>query len=195
MPMKPHFTFALIFIFLLNACGGIPLRSIPKLVNLQNDLLKSNPADFMLAVQTDDRMVPPPDAVPTLILKIEPTNPGAFVPMDKQLPMEFTIETAGTLGLSPPPAGRKWLIYRLSPASQTELSGIQQTFNTLKEENRGATLGVGIAQDGIAAREPAFAGTLWDSWLQLSRKDGFFELWSGTIGDLLALSQRNHAVK
>lgn len=185
----------LLFIGLLQACGGIPLTSLPQLIGLQNDLLKADPAEFMLAIQTDDRLVPPPDAVPTLILKIDPAKPGAFEPVDKQLPMEFTIAAAGTLGLSAPAAGRKWLVYRLSRSSQTELKDLQSHFKTLKKDYRGATLGVGIAQDGIAAKDPALAGTVWDSWLQLSRKDGFFELWSGTVGDLLAQAQHPAGVK
>lgn len=181
--------FMLIVTGLLHACGGIPLTSLPKLISLQNDLLVAEPAEFMLAIETDNRLVPPEDATPTLILKIDPAEPGTFQPVDKQLPMQFTTAAVGILGLAPPPPGRKWLIYRLNQSSQAELKALQHRFKNLNKDKRAATLSVGIAQDGIAAKDPAFAETQWNSWLQLTRKDGFFELWSGTIADLLEQSQ------
>jgi hypothetical protein len=44
---------------------------------------------------------------------------------------------------------------------------------------------VGIFQEGVAAKDPALVNTRWDSWLQTSRREGFFELWSGSIAELL----------
>jgi hypothetical protein len=44
---------------------------------------------------------------------------------------------------------------------------------------------VGISQEGVAPTDPALANTRWESWLQTSRREGFFELWSGTVAALL----------
>jgi hypothetical protein len=42
----------------MTACGGIPLRSLPRLMQMQNDVLGMNPAEFMVALQVDARLVP-----------------------------------------------------------------------------------------------------------------------------------------
>ena len=56
---------------LLAACGGIPLRSIPRLMQLQTALLEASPAELMLAIQVDARLVPPAGAVPVMHLMIQ----------------------------------------------------------------------------------------------------------------------------
>lgn len=170
---------------ILSACAGIPLRSLPRLMKLQDRLLEANPAEFSLAVQVDQRMVPPADAVPQLVLVVRPSEPGAFESIEKKLPMRFTIATTNALGLSAPAGERRWLIYTLPPESQAELVGVQNHFKRIRTQARGVVLGVGIAQDGIASRDPALARTRWESWLQTSRQEGFFEIWSGSIADLL----------
>jgi hypothetical protein len=179
--------FALALAALLAACGGIPLRSVPQLVSLQGKLLDANPAEFMLAVQADARMTPKPDQVPKLKIAIKPKEPGAFEAIDKELPMRLAI--VGSMeGLPPASAGRRWFIYNFSPESQAELSRIQASFKRLRDEMKGkggGSVSIGISQEGIAARDPALADTRWESWLRVSRADGFFEIWSGTVADLL----------
>jgi len=175
----------------LASCGGIPIRSMPRLLGLQEEIVTLKPSDFMLAIQVDQRLAPPKDASPTLELTIRPTEPSAFTPVDKHLPMDFAIAEANGLGLPNPPAGRKWLIYRLTSASQTELSRLQAYFIGLKAQHQSGTLGVGIAQDGIAVRDPQLADTRWESWLRTSPLDGYFELWSGTVADLLRLADKS----
>jgi hypothetical protein len=177
----------------LAACTGIPLRSMPRLLNLQSALLKSDPADLMLAVQTDARMVPPAAATPQLIVKITPADPAAFKPVDKTLPMKMVSPSAAPLGLPAAGRGRRWLLYSLPPESQRELAGLRDMVRQMRADNtqaKRATLSVGIAQEGIAARDPSFADTEWDSWLQVSRDEGFFQLWSGTVADLLKAGRR-----
>lgn len=173
---------------LLAACGGIPLRSLPRLLQLQDTLLEADPAQFMLAIQVDRRMSPPPGAVPYLQLSVRPKEPGAFEPIDKRLPMQWTDQSASALGLAAPAAGRRWLIYSFPPESQAELSRIQDHFKRIqahRSDKRGGSLSVGIAQEGVAVNDPALANSRWESWFQTSRRDGFFELWSGTVGSLL----------
>jgi hypothetical protein len=183
--MKTRLPAFLLLCALTAACGGIPLRSLPRLMALQNDVLNANPTEFMLAIQVDTRMVPPSGAVPALKLIIRPANTGDFAPIDETLPMCFTATKTGTLGLPAPPGGRQWLVYSLPAESQNELLRIQGYFKGLRQQQHGATLGLGIAQDGLAARDPALAGTRWESWLQTSVAVGFFELWSGSVADLL----------
>ena len=173
----------------LGACSGIPLRALPRLLNLQRQLLILDPAEFVVAIQVDTRMTPPPGAVPTLQLAIRPSEPGAFEAVDKRLAMHFTSATTGAFGLQPPPAGRRWLIYSLPPESQTELRRLQGRFRQLQspsgDTKRGASVSIGIAQDGMAAGASALAGTRWETWLRTSTLEGFYEVWSGTTGDLL----------
>lgn len=173
---------------MLVACGGIPLRSLPRLIQLQSGLLEANPAEFMLAIQVDKRMLPPPGAVPLLQLAIRPARAGAFDAIERKLPMRFAIASANALGLATPTADRRWLVYSLAPESQAELLRIQSYFKRIRaqEHERGrGSISVGIAQEGLAARDPALIDTRWESWLQTSRQAGFFELWSGSIADLL----------
>jgi hypothetical protein len=68
---------------------------------------------------------------------------------------------------------------------------LQAYFKGLKGQHQDGTLGVGIAQDGIAVRNPQLADTRWESWLRTSPLDGFVELWSGTVTDLLSLAGKN----
>ena len=173
---------------LVAACSGIPLRSLPRLMKLQEQLLEANPAEFMLAVQVDARMTPPPGASPVLEIAIRPAQPGAFEPIDKRLPMRMTTASVNALGLATPRADRRWLIYSLAPESQAELQRIRSHIKRVQAQagdKRGGTVAVGVSQAGLALRDPALAATRWESWLQTSREDGFFELWSGTLGDLL----------
>lgn len=189
--MKIRLALVLMLVNFISACGGIPLHSIPKLIRLQSDLLVADPAEFMLAIQTDERMTPPPDSPPKLILSIKPAESGAFQAIDKQLPMHFSIATSNKLGLPTPSAKRKWLIYSLTGESQKQLTAIQTYFKNLQQQKLGGSLSVGIAQEGVAVKEPAFADSEWQSWLRLSQQDGFFELWSGTIADLLKQAKAN----
>lgn len=193
-PMKSFLISVFLAAFVIG-CGGIPLRSMPRLIKLQDDLLDMSPSEFMVAIQVDARMTPPPGAAPVLHLSIHPPETGAFEPIDKKLPMQFAVASANNLGLAPPPADRRWLIYSFSPESQSELALVQSAIKQLHTKQtgkRGGRIAVGIAQEGIAVRDPAFVNTRWESWLQTSRREGFFELWSGTVGELLkrAKSQR-----
>jgi hypothetical protein len=174
------------------ACSGIPISSIPRLIKLQGQLLDANPGEFMFAVQLDARMAPPSGAVPRIELAIRPAQPGAFEVVDEKIPMRLTVAPGATLGLEAPEAGRTWLIYSLPPESQATLTRIQATFKRLQTErdkNKGGSVTIGIAQDGLAARDPKFNDTRWESWLQMSRQDGFFKIWSGTVGDLLKAAE------
>lgn len=176
---------------LTSACSGVPLRSIPKLINLQHEILTADPADFMVAIQTDENMVPPKEASPSLILKISPRQAGDFDRLENNIPMQFTIVSANTMGLEAPPAKRKWLIYRLPEKSQADLIAIQQHIKRLQAQGKtrnGVNIAMGIAQEGVAVRDPAFSKTKWDSWIQVSRQQGFYELWSGSIAELLKQS-------
>jgi hypothetical protein len=42
---------------LLAGCSGVPLRSIPKLLQLNSQLLEANPAEVIVALQVDARLV------------------------------------------------------------------------------------------------------------------------------------------
>lgn len=189
------YLFVLLVFCLLAGCSGIPLASLPNLFRFQNSLLDLDPAEFMLAVQVDSEMVPPPDAVPMLQLAVQPSEAGAFEPVNKELPMHLSVTAANTLGLPTPSQSRRWLIYSLTPESQVEVSQIQNDFKRMQNRKSGGSLSLGIKQEGIATKDPALADSRWESWLQISAEEGFFELWSGTLGDLLKLGENNESGK
>jgi hypothetical protein len=188
--------FTLSAFVLLSGCGGIPLTSIPRLFKLQDQLLTLNPAEFMVAIQADSRMLPPVGGVPTLNIAIQPKNVGDFAPVDKKIPMQLALSNGPSLGLDRPLAGRRWLVYSFPAASQAELAAVQASFKRIKAENDakgskgGGSLTVGIAQENVAMTDAALDSTRWESWLQTSAKEGFFELWSGTVKDIKAQAKQ-----
>ena len=171
---------------LLAGCAGIPLSAMPRLMSLQNQLLDLDPAQFMVAIQTDSRM-PTPSAVPVFELAIRPREPGMFEPVDKKLPMRAAPFPGGSRGLEPASAGRRWMVYSIPPASQAELAAVQSYFRKLQGEKPkgGGSVAIGISQAGMAATDPALADTKWESWLQTSHREGFYEIWSGPVSTLL----------
>ena len=176
---------------LLAACSGVPLRSIPKLLQLNSQLLEANPAEFMVALQVDARLVPPPGAVPLLIIKVTPSDPAAFAAVDKKLPLHVAVANAATMGLDVPPVGRRWLVYSMPASTQAELQAIQATIRKAKADptrKSGGTLSMGVEQDSLAnaVTDPALVNTRWETWLQTNKTDGFFEVWSGTAAQLQA---------
>jgi hypothetical protein len=192
--MKRLMTFACLTatLFFLAGCGGIPLRSVPRLLQLQSQLLQANPAEFMVALQVDARLVPPPGAVPLLVIKVTPGVPGAFTPIDKKLALQLAVASGATQGLDAPPAGRRWLLYSLPAATQAELRQIQATIQRARAAAQSGNLSLGVEQDSMAAAvtDPILASTRWDTWLQTRQRDGFFEAWSGTPAQLKKLAEK-----
>ncbi len=175
----------------LSACMGIPISSIPKLYSLQSQLLDSNPADFMLAVQIDAKMSPPTGAAPVLQIKITPEKAGAFAPIDKNIVLRAVANEPSRYRLPEAGRARRWLIYALPPEAQAELAQTQAMFRTLRAQKQAGdtsknTVYLGIAFEQLAVDNPQFAATRFETWIQASAKDGFFEMWSGTVGDVFA---------
>jgi hypothetical protein len=176
----------LALIALLAACGGVPLRSLPRLLQMSGAVLDASPAEVMVALQVDVRLAPPATAVPLLIIKVTPRDAGAFAPIDKKLPLQVAVTSASTLGLEAPPLGRRWLVYSLPAATQTELQRIQATMRQAKANGIAGSLGMGVEQESLALAitDPVLAETRWETWLQMKKAEGFFEVWSGTPAQL-----------
>lgn len=175
----------------LTGCSGVPIRSLPRLMQMQTDVLDMQPAEFMVALQVDQRLVPPAGAVPLLVIKVVPREAGAFEPVDKKLPLQLVVASQSTLGLDAPPAGRRWLIYSLPATTQAELLRIQvfiRQARAMPNNRGGGSLSVGVEQDSLAVTEPALVNTRWDTWLQTKQRDGFFEVWTGTPAQLQKLA-------
>lgn len=174
----------------LAACGGIPLRSLPRLMQLSGQMLDANPAHFMVALQVDARLTPPAGAVPYLVLKLTPKVAGAFEPVDKQLPLAVSSTGGATLGLDAPGPGRRWLVYSLPPATQAELQKVQAMVKLAQAQpghQRGGSLAMGVEQNDLAVADPALARTRWSTWMQVKQSEGFFEVWNGTPEEILKL--------
>jgi hypothetical protein len=177
----------------LAACGGIPLRSLPRLAQLSGQMLAANPAHFMVALQVDARLTPPAGAVPYLLLKLTPKVAGAFEPVDKKLPLAMSSTGGATLGLDAPGPGRRWLVYSLPPATQVELQRIQATVRLAQTQpgyQRGGSLAMGVEQNELAVADPALARTKWSTWMQVKQSEGFFEVWNGTPEDIRRLAEK-----
>lgn len=171
----------------LTACGGIPLTSLPRLARLSGELLEADPAQFLVALQVDARVVPPPGAVPLLHILLKPRTEGAFAPVDRKLPLAMTTSSTALLGLDAPGPGRRWLVYSLPPATQAELQRVQATVKQAQAQpgyQRGGTLAIGIEQKDLAVADPALANTAWSTWMMVRRSEGYFEVWSGTFNDV-----------
>ena len=176
----------------LAACGGIPLTSLPRLAQLSGQLLEADPAQFMVALQVDARVVPPPGAVPLLHIQLKPKVEGAFAPVDRQLPLAMTTATSATLGLDAPGPGRRWLVYSLPPATQAELKQVQATVKQAQAQpgyQRGGTLALGVEQKDLAVTDPSLARTKWSTWMQVKQSEGFFEVWNGTPEEIRRLAE------
>lgn len=176
---------------LMAGCGGIPLRSLPRLARLSKQLLDADPAEFGIAVQLDVRMAPPPQAHPWLLLKLTPRKAGSFDPVDARLPLRAGPPSGGLQGLDPAPRGRRWLVYSLPPETQAELRRVQAQIRQARPspgEDRGGSLSIGIEQNDLATAmaDPALVNTSWQTWVQTHRSEGFFMLWEGTPAQLLA---------
>jgi hypothetical protein len=181
---------SLVLIALLAACSGVPLRSLPRLLQMSGALMEASPAEVMVAMQVDARLAPPATAVPMLIVKVAPREPGAFPPIDKKLPLQVAVASASTLGLDAPALGRRWLIYSMPAATQAELLHIQATMRQAKANGTGGSIGLGVEQESLAAAitDPVLSETRWETWLQMKKLDGFFEVWSGTPAQLQKLA-------
>lgn len=184
-----RFFYTLFLCVMLAACSGVPLRSMPRLMQLPSQLLEANPGEFMVALQVDARLVPPPDAVPQLAIKVTPREPGGFEPVDKKLPLQLAVASAATLGLEAPALGRRWLLYSMPASTQAELQRIQAIMRQAKANpnyKAGGSLSLGVEQDSLAlaVTDTTLAQTRWETWLQTRRADGFFEVWSGTPAQL-----------
>ncbi len=191
---------------LLTACSGIPVSSIPRLLNLNAQLLDAKPAEFTIAIQIDARLTPPPGSAPVLEVTVVPNGASSFDDINKKIPLSLSDTGTGiqadtnplaiSLGLQAAPKGRRWLIYNFAPTAQAELVQIQNTIKKLISDKKagsgpgrgGGKMSVGIAQDSMIGRDPAFASTRWESWVQTRKTEGLFELWSGTVGGLLKQS-------
>ena len=177
----------------LAACGGIPLRSLPRLMQLSGQMLDANPAHFMVALQVDARLTPPAGAVPYLLLKLTPKVAGAFEPVDKKLPLAMSSTGGATLGLDAPGPGRRWLVYSLPPATQAELQKVQAMVKLAQAQpgyQRGGSLAMGVEQNDLAMTDPALARTRWSTWMQVKQSEGFFEVWNGTPEEILKAGKR-----
>ncbi len=177
----------------LSACSGVPLTSVPRLLALRTELLVANPAEIMLAVQADERLVPARGRVPTLDFDIHPEEAGAFEPVQRSVPMRLKAGGALPSGLPDAGAGRHWMIYDFGPEAQKDVAALQARIKQIRAERQGKTggsLGIAVVQDGLVPSDSRLGRTLWQSWLQTSAKTGFFEFWTGPLDELKAGRER-----
>jgi hypothetical protein len=59
-----------------------------------------------------------------------------------------------------------------------------------KANGIGGSLALGVEQESLAAAitDPVLTETRWETWLQMKKAEGFFEVWSGTPAQLQKLA-------
>jgi hypothetical protein len=159
-------------------------------VTLKSSIVQDNPADFALAIQIDKRMIVTPQAAPALLLKVTPSGGSSIPAADLRLPLILSVTPDPSL--PPAGAGRLWLMYTLPKEAQQQVLRVREAYRKAisPDKKGGITVGVGIEQEGLAVKNPALAQTEWSSWLRTARERGFFELWSGSVGDLISQAKR-----
>lgn len=183
--------FALALCLGLAACSGVPLKSLPRLMQLSGDLLDSHPAEFMVALQVDSRLAPAAGAAPLLVIKLQPKDPSAFETVDQKLPLQLTTSNLALMGLDAPPPGRRWLVYSLPSASAAELVRVQGLVKKARTEGKGGgSLSIGVEQTSLTNADSTLDNTRWNTWLQSRQSVGFYEVWSGTLAQLKAMGKK-----
>jgi hypothetical protein len=174
-------------VLLLSGCSGIPLTSVPRLLQLSGQMLEADPGQIMVALQVDARLAPPPGAVPLMHIQLKPKVPGTFEAVDKKLPLAVATTGSAALGLAAPRTGRRWLIYSMPTATQDELRRIQAMVRQAKAQpgyQGGGTLSLEVEQKELVSTDPALARTAWSTWMRVKQNEGFFEVWNGTLQDI-----------
>ncbi len=174
-------------VLLLSGCSGIPLTSVPRLLQLSGQMLEADPGQIMVALQVDARLAPPPGAVPLMHIQLKPKVPGTFEAVDKKLPLAVASANGATLGLAAARTGRRWLIYSMPTATQDELRRIQAMVRQAKAQpgyQGGGTLSLEVEQKELVSTDPALARTAWSTWMRVKQNEGFFEVWNGTLQDI-----------
>ena len=173
----------------LGGCGGVPLRSIPRLMQLPETLLNARLGDFRVALQVDARLTPPPDAVPLLGVRLTPKVQGAFEPVNKKFPLQLDAQTTTPPDLPAARPGYHWLLYSLPKPTQAALTRVQDMVRkaqAMPDHKKGGQLSMSIEQTQLALSNPELAHTRWETWLQTKEDDGYFMVWSGTPAKILA---------
>lgn len=171
------------------ACSGVPLRSIPQLVQLPKLMLDAQPNELRVALQVDKALVPPPGAVPVLVLKMEPkdTANSSWQRVDRRWPLQLEVRETAPLGLPAVAADRRWLIYSLGSTAQAELRQIQDQIKAAQRDpskRSGGTISVGVEQSSLATDDPKLLKSKWNTYIQVSVNKGYLEIWNGTLEDL-----------
>ncbi len=178
----------ILFCSLFIACGGVPLKSIPKLFSVPEQLLNSDPAEFALAIGVDENIQIDSNAVPYLDVGIKPAEEGTFEPINLSLTMKLSELSSEQLSFNAD-KNYRWLLYQLTDDSAEQLREIQNFFKERKKREEGGELSIGIKQHNIAVDDPNLEKYSWVSWVRFSHQQSFFKLWEGTLGELKAVAE------
>ncbi|MFO1435252.1 MAG: hypothetical protein U1F34_02365 [Gammaproteobacteria bacterium] len=170
---------------LLSGCAGIPLSTMVRMARFDpKTLLSLDPAEFLVAINTDARVQSIASAPTTFELKITPRDPALWSPLERSVAMQ-AIAVSSDLGLAPAPVGRRWLVFGFDAGAGAELRAIQQHFRSLQQrESGGGSIGLGIGQQWLAQNYSTLRDQEVETWLRLDAHEGFFKLWHGHIRDL-----------
>ncbi len=186
----------------LGGCAGISLSTMVRFARFDHEsLLRLDPAAMIVAIQTDAQVQAIERSPTTFELRITPRDPSQWPALERALPMQI-VPLAPEHRLSPPSAGRHWLLFGFDAASAQQLREIQAQFRQLQAEaqqgarkSSGGSVGVGIGQAWLAEHYPQLRERKVETWLRLDRQEGFFKLWAGTVGDLERIKPRDKTAR
>lgn len=179
-------TVLLLALPLIGAADGIPPRSLPRLIRLQDELATLDAAELRLAVQYDGRL-PALQGHPLLALSVRPAIPGAFAPIEERLPLQPLRSGQAEPGLPAATSQRPWLLFSLGRLAREHLHAAQARLRELQASRSGhdrTRVSLQIEQQDLLPRDPTFATTHWEAWLRSSREEGFYPIWTGTVQEL-----------
>ncbi len=174
------------------ALAGIPPRSLPRLIRLQDELAAVDPAQLQIAIQLDQDLIAATRSAPVLALSIHPVNPGGFIPIDELLPMQALHPPALPAGLAMPPAQRAWLLFGLGGPTQARLRALQERLRGILSRpspHSDARVVLTVQQQALLPGDRGHQRSHWETWLQSAQPQGWYLIWSGTVQELAAESR------
>jgi hypothetical protein len=165
----------------IGACGGVPMRTMAKLaISGPDEFLGADPRDVRVALDVDTRVKPQAGRVPVLDVALVPAS-GAT--RSWSIPLEPDPASAGGQGLRAPRDGRHWLVWRLPEPGVRDFREMQAALKAMQANDESGSLAITVRQDWIGDGWPALKQDRIETWVRTRSADGYFELWSGRVGD------------
>lgn len=172
-----------LFAIALAACSGVPMRTVAKLAIAGSDeILGAEASDLRVAIDVDARVKVKPGRAPVLDVVLVADS---GVRHSWAIMLEPDPVAASAHGLRTPRADRHWLTWRLPESGAREFREMQALLRPMIAKKEVGSLQIKVRQDWIGDGWPTLRGDRIETWVRTRRADGFYELWSGRVGDAM----------